>query len=484
MLDAGVLGWVLGIGIPALYVLGALSAVDAIMKTRTPQGATAWALSLVTIPFVAIPLYWVFGRAHFSDYVHTLSDFDRRLGVALDDADGGPLGPCLARPEDEAEERERGELQALRELATLPFTSDNDGRLLVDGQATFDAIFEGIAAARDYVLAQFYIIHDDAIGQRFKKALIEKANEGVRVYLLYDEIGSIKLPDAYKEELRAAGVEVNSFNGQGSGLKRFRLNFRNHRKIVVADGVRAYVGGLNVGDEYLSRDPEIGHWRDTHIALEGPVVQGVQYAFLKDWYYACERILDVRWEPAKSAADRCALVLASGPADEVETCGLLFAHIAESAERRLWIATPYFVPDGRVLGALQLAALRGVDVRVIMPRESDSWFFKYVPYAYLPDVEKVGAKVYLWEDGFMHQKVVLVDDDYAAVSTANLDNRSFRLNFELTVLFHDEGFCGEVAAMLEKDLEKCTRLTSEQLEDHGFPFRFAVQTTRLLAPVL
>jgi cardiolipin synthase len=479
-----VLGWALGLGIPLLYVLGAVSAVDAIMKTRTPQGATAWALSLVTVPFLAIPLYWVFGRARFRAYDHALRDFDGRLGVHLDAPEESVLAPCLVRPEDDAEERERGELTALRALATLPFTGGNGGRLLVDGDATFEALFEGIAAAKDYVLAQFYIIHDDAIGRRFKEALVAKAREGVRVYLLYDEVGSYKLPRRYKDELKAAGVRVSGFSGKRAWLGRFRLNFRNHRKIVVADGLRAYVGGLNVGDEYLSRDPEIGRWRDTHIALEGPVVQGVQYTFLKDWCYGTGEVLDVRWEPTRSAADRCALVLASGPADRVETCGLLFAHIAESAERRLWIATPYFVPDGRVLGALQLAALRGVDVRIIMPRQSDAWFFEYVPYAYLPDVERVGGKVFLWEDGFMHQKVVLVDDHYAAVSTANLDNRSFLLNFELTVLFHDAGFCGEVAAMLERDLETCTRLTAEDLTGRSFAFRFATQATRLLAPVL
>ena len=219
MLDAGVLGWVLGIGIPALYVLGALSAVDAIMKTRTPQGATAWALSLVTIPFVAIPLYWVFGRAHFSDYVHTLSDFDRRLGVALDDADGGPLGPCLARPEDEAEERERGELRALRELATLPFTSDNDGRLLVDGGATFDAIFDGIAGAREYVLAQFYIVRDDAVGQRFKQALAEYR----RASFLYPDN-----PADYKALFMEAFILAEHFKSDSAAVHAFERMLEKH----------------------------------------------------------------------------------------------------------------------------------------------------------------------------------------------------------------------------------------------------------------
>src|SRR5690606_250529 len=235
-------------------------------------------------------------------------------------------------------------------------------------------------------------------GRRFKQRLLDAAGRGVRVYLLYDEVGCLHLPPAYRRELEAAGVQVSEFSGGRSWLKRFRLNFRNHRKLVVVDGVRAYLGGLNVGDEYLGRDPAISPWRDTHLAVEGPTVQGIQLAFLKDWFYGTRALPAVRWQPEPSPQNRCALILASGPADDLETCGLLYTHAIESAEQRVWLATPYFVPDGRVLGALQLAALRGVDVRVLVPRRSDSIFFKYVTFAYLPEVERAGAEVWLYED--------------------------------------------------------------------------------------
>ncbi len=473
------LGWALAVGVPAFHVLGAASAFDAVMKARTSQGATAWAISLLTLPYVALPLYWVFGRFKFTDYVRSRREFVRKLDAQLDEGLRDKAARFFAPDDDE-----RGERRAFRALATFPFTHSNGARLLVDGHATFEAIFAGIDGATEYVLAQFYIIHDDRIGAAFQARLVAAARRGVRVFLLYDDVGSSRLPRAYVAALEAAGVRVSSFSGRRSRLRRFRLNFRNHRKIVVVDGRAAFVGGLNVGDEYLGRDPEISPWRDTHVALDGPVVQGVQYSFLKDWYWATEEVLDVAWEPTPCADDRCALVLASGPADELETCGLLFAHAIASAERRVWIATPYFVPDGRVLGALQLAALRGVDVRILMPRKSDSFLFKYVPYAYLPDAEQAGVKVFLYEEGFMHQKVLLVDEDYAAVSTANLDNRSFRLNFEITVLFADGGFAREVAAMLERDLARSARLTEEDITEHPWAFRIAIQTTRLLAPVL
>ena len=480
----GALGWA-GWLVPVVYAAGALTALDAVMKARTPQGATAWVFALVAFPLVALPFYWIIGRFKFDDYLEALRDLDLEVADALKEASEGAFGQFLVDPEAAADEREVGEMHAFAEMATVPFTTGNDAALLIDGEATFDALFEALDAAETYVLAQFYIIHDDEIGTAFKERLVAAARRGVTVRLLYDGVGSWKLPRRYRRDLREAGVDVRSFTGPRNWLKKLRLNFRNHRKIVVVDGRRALVGGLNVGDEYLGRDEAFSPWRDTHLDVRGPVVQGLQLSFARDWYYAAREQLDgLEWTPEAAEADRRALVLASGPADELETCGLLYTHAIESAEERVWIATPYFVPDGRVLGALQLAALRGVDVRVIMPRESDSVFFKYVPYAYLGEVERAGVKVYLHEPGFMHQKVALVDRDFAAVGTANFDNRSFRLNFEATLVVHDEAFCDEVAAMLEDDLGRSTRLTIEDLEGQSFPFRLAAQGTRLLAPVL
>jgi cardiolipin synthase len=482
LLPSGPIGWVVGLGTVVLYGLGVVMALDAVMKTRTPQGATAWVLALLTIPLAAVPLYLIFGRTQFDDYVEALRQFD--ADDEIRPWRRGPLAPFLAATDD-GDGCQRGEMEAFGRLATLPLTRGNGARLLVDGRETFDALFAAIDAAERYVLTQFYILHDDQIGKIYQERLIAAAGRGVRVRLLYDGVGSWTLPRSYRQTLEAAGVSVASFTGPRAWVKKLRLNFRNHRKITVVDGRVAFVGGLNAGDEYLGRDPDIGPWRDTHLAVEGPLVQGLQFPFVQDWYYATrERIEGLVWEPTACEDDLEALALASGPVDETETCGLLYTHAIESAEERVWIATPYFVPDGRVLGALQLAALRGVDVRVIMPRESDSVLFKYVPYAYLDDVARVGGKVYLYEEGFMHQKVVLVDRDFAVLGTANLDNRSFRFNFEATVLVHDEGFCDRVEAMLQADLDRSTQLRLDDLEGRPFSFRLAVNGTSLLAPIL
>ncbi len=480
-LDLGLAGW----GVVVLYVAGALTAVDAVMNARTPQGATAWVFALATLPLAALPLYWILGRFKFEDYLDTLRDFDAEIADGLDQAVQGPLGPFLLSDHSGSDSREAGEMEAFDAMASLPFTRGNDMDLLVDGEATYEALFAAIDAAEHYVLTQFYIVHDDDIGGRYQRHLLDAARRGVTVRFLYDSVGSWRLPRAYKRELEEAGVCICPFTGPRNWLKKLRLNFRNHRKITVVDGRVGFVGGLNVGDEYLGRDPDIGSWRDTHLRVRGPIVQGLQLSFARDWFYGTrEQLEDLRWEPEAADEDRTALVLASGPADALETCGLLYTHAIESAEERVWIATPYFVPDGRVLGALQLAALRGVDVRVLMPRTSDSAFFKYIPYAYLPEVERAGVKVFLYEPGFMHQKVALVDRDFAVVGTANFDNRSFRLNFEASVVAQDADVCDRVEAMLEADLGRATRITKRDLEEKSFPFRFAANATRLLAPVL
>jgi cardiolipin synthase len=476
--------WILGLGVPLLYLLGAASALDAVVKARTAQGAVAWAVSHLTVPFLSLPLYWVFGRSTFDDYVRELQAFDATLEHRLEEAKAGPLREWLVPSDDQGDPRRSAELQGFARLSTVFFTRGNGARLLVSGREAFDAMFACIDTAREYVLAQFYIVRDDTLGREFRERLIAAALRGVRVHLLFDEIGSHALPRRYLDELRSAGVHVRGASGGRRWLGRFRLNFRNHRKIVVVDGRRGFLGGLNVGDEYVGGHPRLTPWRDTQLQVDGPVVLGLQLSFIRDWYYVSHHVPELSWDVHPSAEDRHALVLASGPADRLETCGLLFAHAIDSAERRVWIASPYFVPDGRVLGALQLAALRGVDVRILIPRIADHWMFRYVHDAFLGEVGQVGVKVFRYDEGFMHQKVILVDDDYAGVGTANLDNRSFRLNFELTCLVEDGPFCAEVEAMLEEDFRRSTRAEAPDVASLPRSARLATEITRLLAPAL
>jgi len=332
---------------------------------------------------------------------------------------------------------------------------------------------------------QFYIIHDDGVGRELKERLLDRARAGVRCHLLYDEIGS-RLPEHYVGELRNAGVRVFPFNTTQGDTNRFQINFRNHRKIVIVDGREAWVGGLNVGDEYKGLDPDIGYWRDTHMRVAGPIVQSVQVAFAEDWHWASKQLLrDLDWDPkpAPGDANMAMLCLPTGPVDPLENCTLFFLHMINSAEKRLWIASPYFVPDEQFISALQLAALRGVDVRILIPDKGDNAMVDLSAWSYMADLEKVGIKVYRYTKGFLHQKVTVIDDEYCTIGTANFDNRSFRLNFEMTMGVADAEFSAQVARMFEDDLADARLVEPGELDKRSAWFRFWVRASRLAAPV-
>ena len=230
----------------------------------------------------------------------------------------------------------------------------------------------------------------------------------------------------------------------------------------------------------MGEHPRLGQWRDTHVEVSGPVVQAIQFAFLEDWYWATGDFPELDWTPRPAAdANRNALALASDPSDMLETCGLFFVHAINAARKRIWIASPYFVPDLSQIYALQLAALRGVDVRVMLPERPDHMLVYLSGFSYIAEAEPAGVKFYRYEPGFMHHKVILVDDDLAAVGTANFDNRSIRLNFELMLLLANREFAAAVSKMLENDLAQCRQVTSDELATRGFWFRFAVRLARL-----
>ncbi|HTY41675.1 MAG TPA: cardiolipin synthase [Thermoanaerobaculia bacterium] len=461
-----------------VYALGVLSCVHAIMTARTEQGAIAWAVALIAFPWVAVPAYWVLGRSRFHGYVVA------RRGNMEEVAGVTKQAAAQAAPFEVPEAEIHPAARAAQHLAGIPALRGNTVDLLVDGDATFQSIFQGIDAAREYVLVEFYIVHDDAIGRDLKAHLVERARAGVRVRFLYDEIGSHDLPRAYLDELRAAGIEVHEFHTQKGPRNRFQLNFRNHRKIVVVDGRIAWVGGHNVGDEYLSRNPKIGPWRDTHVRIEGPAALGAQLAFADDWHWAAGGRLDVRWDPVPSKGGNVpVLVVPSSPADTLETANLMYIHAINSARERIWIASPYFVPDKPVTDALQLAGLRGVDVRILIPDKPDNPLVGLAAYSYLDDASLTGAKFYRYGAGFLHEKVMLIDHGFASVGTANFDNRSFRLNFEITALISDAAFAADVERMFEADFARSRVMDPGEYDRKPWWFRFGARLARLTGPI-
>ena len=305
------------------------------------------------------------------------------------------------------------------------------------------------------------------------------------MYFLYDEVGSFQLGRAYVKRMRAGGVEMRSFNSTKGRRNRFQLNFRNHRKIVIADGSVGVIGGSNIGDEYLDHHPVLTPWRDTSLLLRGPAVLALQLTYLEDWYWACEQVPQLIWSRAAAPEGNIdALIVPTGPADQMETCLLLFQQLIHGAQQRLWIVSPYFVPDSSIIAALQLAALRGVDVRILLPEKPDKRMVWLSSFASLDDVQQAGVHVYRYQAGFLHQKVWLVDDDCALLGTANLDNRSLRLNFEVGAVVRDRAFATQIESMLLKDFERSRLLPSDQLKSRSFLFRLAVRCSYLLAPIL
>ena len=458
--------------------LGLISSVHALMSTRTSQGTIAWVIVLNTFPYLAVPAYWILGRSRFQGYVkarqaseHNTADLTKLFEETLAD---------YRLPADDVAPAVR----AAEQLADMPFLKGNHVSLLVDGEETFGSILAGIDAAQKYILFEFFIVHDDDIGRRVKTRLIEKAAQGVEVFFLYDEIGSHDLPDAYLEDLRTAGIKVFDFNTRKGKGNRFQINFRNHRKVVVVDGHVAWVGGHNVGDEYLGKDPKFGHWRDTHIRIEGPAALEAQLSFLEDWHWATETLPKLNWSPeAPSNGDQQVLIVPSGPADELETATLMFLHAINSATKRIWIASPYFVPDDAIVNALQLAGLRGVDVRILIPDKPDHLLVYLAAFSYFEEAGCTGVRFFRYTNGFLHEKVMLIDDQVATVGTANFDNRSFRLNFEITAIVVDPVFAAAVEKMFADDFENTREMAPDELNKKFIGFKLAVRLARLTAPV-
>jgi cardiolipin synthase len=464
----------------AMEVTGIFTALVAIRETRTPQGAVAWAISLVTFPIISLPLYWIFGRSKFHGYVDAMrtgrEEFQRRIG---DRHDVPPVPPLS--------ERELPHLPrtVFETLAESPFLGGNNLELLVNGAATFKAVFAAIEDAKKYVLIQFYIVRDDDLGKELGELLIRKAREGVRIRFLYDELGSYKTPAAYWDALRAAGVEAHPFHTTRGPGNRFQLNFRNHRKIVVVDGHTAFVGGHNVGTEYLGgKDNGYGGWRDTHARISGPAVLPIQVCFGKDWYWATSEVPDLDLSMPEKRGEAEVLALPTGPVDALENCSLMFIQAIASAKERFWIASPYFVPDNSVMKALQMAAMRGVDVRIMLPKRPDHLMVYLAGFACLKELVQPGIRVFRYDDGFLHQKVFLADDALAGVGTANLDNRSFRLNFEITMLVENADFCRDVEAMFLDDFNHCVETGPNEYDEKNIFHQTIIRFARLLSPIL
>lgn len=480
------IGWLIALGFSLITLAGVLSALHAVLHARTASGAIAWSITLITFPYLAVPLYWILSRERFYGYVkllraHTLAHHRYREVEALIENIGE-----FRSATGVGEGANDPDAQVLERLAHLPFTDGNHVELLIDGRATMDSLFTAIDTAQEYVLIYFYIIADDEVGNALKDHLVARAREGVAVYVLYDELGCFgHMTQRYIDDLRAVGAEIHPFYTTRGRLNKFQYNFRNHRKIAVIDGRSALVGGVNVHDDSMGSSLFYGNWRDTHAYVEGPVVQNIQLVWAEDYFWATSTLPKLQWKPERAKRqNRQALYVPTGPASALPTGILFFVHCIGMAKKRLWVASPYFIPDQSVVDALVLASLRGVDVRIIIPERYDMLIMYLAALSYFPEIEHSGIRIYRYRVGHPHQKVMLIDDHTAWVGSSNIDNRSMRLNFEGNLVVRDSGFCQEVEEMLLTDLRHSVEVGPEDYYGRSLIYKLGVKVARLFGPIL
>ena len=462
-----------------LEIAGVLFAMRAVLIARTPQSAIAWSCGLILFPVVTIPLFLIFGESRFAGYTLAEASGSSKLNEAMRaiirHLDGYQAGFSGAF---------REAARMANNLSRIPATNGNKLDLLIDGDATFDAIFAAIDQARESIWVQFFIIHDDTLGRALAERLIAAARRGVECRVLFDQVGSKTLPKSWSDRLRSEGIHVKRFTTNRQFGRRFQINFRNHRKLVIVDALVAFLGGLNVGDEYMGRSRRFGPWRDTHLRIEGPSVAGFQLSFLEDWNYITGEIPPYRLPRPTIQPEPSPVVfpIASGPAENWSICPAVYLSVINSATERLWIASPYFVPGSPLFYAICHAAIRGVDVRVILPQMADHLLPWLSSFTYYPKLREAGVKLWRYQRGFMHQKVLLADNDISIVGSINVDYRSFMLNFELSAAIQDRSFAEKLEAMFLSDFDRSKPEDLRKFEDGTFLFRLQCRAAALLSP--
>ncbi|MBS2968390.1 cardiolipin synthase [Metabacillus sp. KIGAM252] len=455
------------------------------MENRKPNQTLTWLIVLGAFPIVGFLFYLLFGRN-----VRKRRLFEKK---ALIDQQ---VYLQIEGDHKDYEERaaQMGDHQKLmfklaHNLSHSPVSFASETSILTNGDEKFPAILKEIKEAKKYIHLEYYIVRHDEIGLQLQDALIEKAREGVKIRFLYDAVGSWKLSKGYISKMHRAGIEMVPFLPVTLPFLSNKINFRNHRKIIIIDGKIGFMGGLNVGDEYLGKVDFFGFWRDTHLMVKGEEVRTLHMIFLQDWYYMTGKELDtetyLKADPADFPEGNGGVqMIAGGPDNKWENIKNLFFSMIVSAKDSIWIASPYFIPDEDILSALKVAALSGVDVRLLVPKRPDKKLVFYASRSYFAELMEAGAQIYEYEKGFMHSKIVIVDYELASIGTANMDMRSFHLNFEVNAFLYRTDSTVTLVEEYEKDLLESKKLDMEDFVKRSFFQRVFESFARLLSPML
>jgi cardiolipin synthase len=481
------LGEILNSIVQVLYVLTvAFTVFLAIQQKGDPLKTISWLLVILLLPVLGIILYFFFGKNYRKEKI-----FSRKGMADLEQLRVLNQSLTIGIPDQDHffSEKVKSKINIMRLLLNSSkslLTEKNEVKILNNGRETFDSIIEAIEKARHHVHLEYYIIEDDHLGNLFRKLLIKKAGEGVKVRLIYDDVGCWGLPKHFIDSLTDAGVDVYAFLPVRFPSLTNKINYRNHRKIVIIDGEVGFVGGLNIANRYFKGSPELGIWRDTHLRLRGEAVHSLQLILLVDWYFVSDEVIRGEEYFPKVQVDEHHLVqiTASGPdSDWASIMQAYFAAIS-SAQSSIYISTPYFMPNESILTALKSASLSGLDVRIILPARSDSMIVYWGTRSYVSELLEAGVKIYFYQKGFPHSKLLIVDSVLCSIGTANMDIRSFDQNFEVSALIYDEELTRELQRTYFSDLQFSDEISLEMWDKRSKLEQIKEAVARIFSPLL
>ncbi|HUW92220.1 MAG TPA: cardiolipin synthase [Bacteroidales bacterium] len=477
---------ILGI-LAILYLVTVLTiCLMIVFENRNPLKTHSWLLVIILVPIAGILLYVFFGRNYRKQKIYSrksiadsemLSDFVARQMVSLPSVIAGESSEIQSK-----DHLMRLLLNNNRSVLTL----DNTVMLLKNGYETFPVMKDAIAGAKSYIHLEFYRIEPDILGTEFKDLLKQKASEGVQVKVIYDDVGSWNIGKSYLKEMRASNVSIYPFMPVRFPSFSSKVNYRNHRKILVVDGNVGFVGGLNIADKYLHGLPGLGPWKDTHLELKGESVAALNSIFLADWDFVSGKPVSEMESYLKyeKTGNRCLVqVASSGPDTDWATIMQVYFAAIATAKTSIYLTSPYFSPDESLLTALKTAALSGVDIRIIFPRTSDSIIANWNTRSYIGELLEAGVRIYLFNNGFIHSKYLLVDSVFASVGSPNVDIRSFDLDFEVTALIYDWKFATELNNLFFEDLKGCSEVVASEWEKRNRKERYKESLARIFGPL-
>jgi cardiolipin synthase len=459
----------------SITILGLVLLV--LLENRNPLKTIPWVIVLIFVPGFGLIFYFFFGQEHRRLRIITRRIYKRFLKQTK----------VYEHPQH-IKEIPPGYKPLAHLLNKSNYSAIFKGSeiyVYTNGRDKFNALLEDIRNARHHIHLQYYIFKDDKSGHEIQEALIEKAREGIKIRVLYDDVGSWNTKNRFFEQMKKEGIEVSPFLKVVFPILTSKVNYRNHRKIVVIDGKAAYMGGMNIADRYVEGN-RLGPWRDSHFKITGPGVHGLQAAFLLDWY-AVHNVLikDKEYYPeAKATSDMKMQIVMNGPTNQWRTLMQAFIFCISNAKKRIYIQTPYFLPTEALNQSLQMASLGGIDVRLMIPKYSDTGSAQMATYSYIDKMLKSGVKVYLYARGFLHAKLLLIDDRLACIGSSNFDFRSFEHNFEINAFVYQENFATKMKETFMQDLRDCEELLYPAWRKRPFTRRLAESFMRLFAPLL